>query len=60
MKLNELMKQSIISTITILSNKLNKKMLFEELSNYNYKDLEKLRDSLILEYNSRIKELNAN
>jgi hypothetical protein len=51
MKLNELLKPSIISTITILSNKLNKKMLVEELSNYSYKDLEKLRDSLILEYN---------
>ena len=51
MKLNESLKSSIISTITILSNKLNKKLLVEELVNYSYKDLEKLRDSLILEYN---------
>ena len=51
MKLNELLKSSIISTITILSNKLNKKLLINELVNYSYKDLEKLRDSLILEYN---------
>ena len=51
MKLNELLKSSIISTITILSNKLNKKLLVNELVNYSYKDLEKLRDSLILEYN---------
>jgi hypothetical protein len=51
MKLNESLKSSIISTITILSNKLNKKLLVKELVNYSYKDLEKLRDSLILEYN---------
>jgi len=51
MKLNESLKLSIISTITILSNKLNKKLLVEKLINYSYKDLEKLRDSLILEYN---------
>ena len=51
MKLNESLKSSIISTITILSNKLNKKLLVKELINYSYKDLEKLRDSLILEYN---------
>jgi hypothetical protein len=51
MKFNELLKSSIISTITILSNKLNKKLLVEQLVNYSYKDLEKLRDSLILEYN---------
>jgi len=51
MKLNELLKPSIISTIEILSNKLNKKILIERLNDYSYKDLEKLRDSLILEYN---------
>lgn len=52
---NEKLRSAVIVNIISLSKKLNKNLLVKDYVDYSSKDLEKLRDDLIVEYNQKLK-----
>jgi len=50
---NELLRSRVIINIMSLCEKLNKNLQVKDYVDYSTKDLEKLRDDLIVEYNQK-------